>query len=180
MKCPICGSTKVALNPLTGEIVCSTCGAVLEENPIDDTYTRDRRIPYYESLSSNYRARARFYKVLTLDSRNWGLKKANSHNTNRPSLKGDHPRLNHIVGFLTSELMKNRSFKSRTLTAIAIYVAERSEGASKNAAMRSASKLAGVSLKTLERIIREYRDDLEDAIRRVARSDEGEDVQQPG
>ncbi|MEB3805923.1 MAG: TFIIB-type zinc ribbon-containing protein [Desulfurococcales archaeon] len=180
MKCPLCGSTKVTLNPLTGEIVCSTCGAVLEENPIDDTYTQGRRTPYHGGFSSNYRVRTRFYRVITLDSRNWGLKKTGNSNKKHLSLKENYPEINHIVGFLTSKLMKNRSFKSKTLTAIAIYMAERSEGASKNAAMRSASKLAGVSLKTLEKIIREYRDDLEDAIRRVARNDEGENIQQPG
>ena len=167
MKCPVCGSTKVIENPITGELVCKVCGTVIDENPIDD---RDYYLQEWGNynISGNrlrrYRLRVIAEKLAAIDSSSWG-----KHKTRDILSIEDREKVEFVRSELLSKILpKYKIFKSRTLNALAFYIVERSEGMSKTGALKTASEKTGVSLKTLERIIREYRDSLEDAIRRAA------------
>lgn len=161
-KCPVCGSTRLAVNPITGELVCQDCGTVLEENPFDDTPVP----PHYDPLHHQKRARRAMVErrmrevISSLDTRRWG-----EHQRSRGFEEVDQ----ELISQLKTGFPPYRILRRRTLAAVAVYVRERSEGASKTDALKSASRRTGVSMRTLERIIREYRDWIEEAVRRAAR-----------
>lgn len=167
MKCPYCGSAKTAINPLTGEVVCQLCGTVIVENPIEDEpYTRQEYTMNQKTgIKRIWRERLYRKKLTGLETSHWGKQPGSEE----PSARHNETIDLGLIELVRSGLPKHRVFKARTINAIAVYVKERSEGASKKSAMQVASATTGVSVKTLERIIREYRDWVEEVVRRAAR-----------
>ncbi|MCE4629726.1 MAG: TFIIB-type zinc ribbon-containing protein [Desulfurococcales archaeon] len=167
MKCPYCGSVKTAINPLTGEVVCQLCGTVIVENPIEDEpyirqeYTMNQKT----GIKRIWRERLYRKKVAGLETSHWGKQP----DSKKPSAQHNEAIKLDLIELVRRGLPKHRVFKARTINAIAVYVKERSEGASKKSAIQVASATTGVSVKTLERIIREYRDWVEEVVRRAAR-----------
>lgn len=166
MRCSNCGSNRIAVNPITGELVCQMCGVVLDENPIDDSPTTIGKPPWGEPMNVKRILKEKKYRstIAGLETSNWGRSPRRWNEGPQPV---DHVATG-LLPLIRKGLPPHRVFKKRTLSAIAVYVWERSEGATKRMALQVASNATGVSVKTLEKIIREYRDWVDEVVRRVA------------
>ncbi len=155
LRCPNCGSLRIIMDPLTGTLVCQDCGTVIDDAPIDDYAMHPRGIHW---RLRRLKVNQVLYKV---DTSGWG---------NRPDPKDPIKIIPKYIIKIASNIPKWIPIKYRTRIALAYYIYERSEGNSKNRALRIAALKSRVSSKTIERILRQYRDWIEDEIRRVARA----------
>lgn len=166
MRCPHCGSSRLAVNPVTGELVCQECGSIVDADPLDDSggeCCEDSTEKWVGGGRRAWRVKRLIARLESLDTRQWGKGPESTHSSNRLLVDSS------LVELVKESLPPYRVLKRKTLIAVALYVQERSEGASMGSALKAASTATGVSEKTLERIIRAHWDLIEDAVRRVAR-----------
>ena len=166
MKCPNCGSSRIALDPLRGVLVCQECGTVIEENIIDDSEI-SYRFPKKELYINKKIIRISHSTQDLLSTKNWGLV------NHRRQLE----EIPNKIRYIFNKIPRNMIPKTRTRLAIAYYIYERSEGNTKTMSLRIASKSTGVSIKSIEKTVRRYRLWIEDEIRRVARIWERKETQ---
>ncbi len=156
-RCPCCGSNRIIVDPLSGNLVCQDCGCVIEEGLIDD-YN-----PGKKGEEERYPPKRRVLgkPLPSGGTTSWGMRRIGPTKV----LGGDPP--DHVKKIANS-LPHVISVRSRTKLALAYYIYERSEGNSKTRAIAVASEKTGLSKRSLERIIRRYRPWIEGEIRRVA------------
>ncbi len=156
-RCPCCGSNRIIVDPLSGNLVCQDCGCVIEEGLIDD-YN-----PGKKGEEERYPPKRRVLgkPLPSGGTTSWGMRRIGPTKV----LGGDPP---DNVKRIADSLPRVISVRSRTKLALAYYIYERSEGNSKTRAIAVASEKTGLSKRSLERIIRRYRPWIEGEIRRVA------------
>ncbi|WP_062662479.1 TFIIB-type zinc ribbon-containing protein [Aeropyrum camini] len=167
--CSYCGSTMLVTLHMEGTIVCSSCGAVLAENLIDDSPPppankgeelagppiRRSRLP--RGVRRAYRrALTRGHVVAGGRSMAYTDLKALRLASADEAMAAILSRLSSIPG-----LARRRP---RVAVGIAIYISHRLRGRSKIAALRSAARSSGASLTALERAEKAYRREIESII----------------
>ncbi|MGC9209953.1 MAG: TFIIB-type zinc ribbon-containing protein [Acidilobus sp.] len=180
MKCPVCGSARLAWSDELGYVVCQDCGAVIselidDEGPpgFSDAPVRLRRAgpqeapppvrePLEVAVEEAARLAVRRGRVIEVVG---GTVRVRPPVVRRP--EGIEGLLELMDGFPE---LKSRT--ERVRAAIAVYAALRSVGVSKSRAIELASRASGASPRSLVKVMERHRRSMagyEAAVGRLAR-----------
>ncbi|MGC9072165.1 MAG: TFIIB-type zinc ribbon-containing protein [Acidilobus sp.] len=180
MRCPVCGSTRLAWSDELGYLVCQDCGTIISEL-IDD------EAPYTSASEVSKRRRATAPKAPPPTS--WTLEEVVEDAARTAVGRG---KVLEVVGRSVRlrppvsrkpegidellEVMRGfpdlRSRTERVRAAIAVYAALKSMGVSRTRAIDMASRASGASPKSLAKVIERHRRSMakyEEAVASLAR-----------
>ena len=149
-RCPYCGSTRLAVDPERGTLICQDCGSVLTEMIIDDFYSPGDR-------ERTWRSKRRI-QIPPIPPP-----------TNKIIIHNVEKRLDCVEKALIRAIGELSSRRPHLVMAVAYIVGGLSAGLSLSRSLVLARSRTGARVKTLYEIIRRYRSQLYEIAERVRR-----------
>ncbi|MEM1927288.1 MAG: TFIIB-type zinc ribbon-containing protein [Acidilobaceae archaeon] len=151
-RCPYCSSTSLVWDEFYGNVVCSSCGAVVAEHLLDD------RPQYAENETRQARREQRALRGLPrlLEEARADPLASVVNKKALGVLRSSREVYEILVEITKHPLLKPR--KLRVRVALALYLYLRLSGYSKSRAVKEASRKAGASERSLEKTIRAWRE----------------------
>jgi len=173
--CPYCGSPNLVLDDARGSLICRDCGAVVEEEMIDEApewIPGGQRTP---GLKRSYREASTPTAIGKTVSRRVRISRQNrsetlvSYATMMVEARVDAQvrALAHDIRKMIAKGRPPTIIRRKTSIALALYVILRAKGLSKRQAFREASRRTLTKQGRLEELEREYRYQLDSLIDRV-------------
>jgi len=182
--CPYCGSHKLVRDHATGALVCAECGSVLEEYMDDSVAWRvearpsRKRGPRYTVRWHGPRKLGGWLGRVYVRRGQWLRLVSYTTGKAYAILEEKSRAYEALREALGEEFVRSR--RARTVASLVVYIEARAEGMSKRAALSLAHRETGANMKHLEALLREYRDQVEEAVQRVREKWREERATRPG
>ncbi len=164
LRCPVCGSERLAWSDETGYLVCQDCGAIIEQLIAEEQrLLRDqtpRRVkaaeaarplkgPLERAVEEMASRALRRGKLLDVRA---GMVRLRSLATGRPSSRAVIEALNLMRSY------PQLYFRTeRVRLGVAEYLTLRALGASRSRALKEAARASGASAKSIDKVVRAHR-----------------------
>jgi uncharacterized Zn finger protein (UPF0148 family) len=152
LRCPYCGSTKVIRDDKNGYFVCAVCGAVIKEIYEDDI--KNHVLVDISKESKKLKENAEVHTQTKIFKANLATIISSDDQYEQPEDKRAKLKvLNLLMDLAPRNLLVNVILRR----AIIKYIVTRAQGYPHKTALRKAASEAGVSMRSLEKVIKKYR-----------------------
>ncbi len=163
---------------MTGQLTCQDCGSVIEEYDFEEPVARASEDPENTLEHRNSKQKIIIINRIIKNEYAYPLigRVAVYYKGRRIIVRYSKAlaikiiRENLTLGDCITSII-GRRLAETTIAALIVYAKERVEGSSKTRAVRRASSILGVSEETIDRVLRRYRDRIEQCVERVAESE---------